>query len=78
MKIEWSPAARASARRYMEDQDGLRAIGAAVAALAGNPYPPEAFHRGEYHRLRVGLYRVVYMVDGDLITVEHVDRLAEN
>jgi mRNA-degrading endonuclease RelE of RelBE toxin-antitoxin system len=78
MKIEWSPAARASARRYMEDQDGLRAIGGAVAALAGNPYPPEAFHRGEYHRLRVGLYRVVYMVDGDLITVEHVDRLAEN
>jgi hypothetical protein len=28
--------------------------GAAVAALAADPYPPEAFHRGEYHRLRVG------------------------
>lgn len=34
MKIEWSPVARASARRYMEDQDGMRAIGAAVTRLA--------------------------------------------
>ncbi len=37
----------------------MRAIDAAVAALAGDPYPGEAFHRGEYHRLRVGPYRVV-------------------
>jgi hypothetical protein len=41
----------------------MRAIGAAVIRLAENPYPPEAFHRGDYHRLRVGLYRVVYIVD---------------
>jgi len=53
VRIEWSPAARASARRYMHDQDGMRAIGAAVAALAEDPYPAGAFHRGEYHRLRV-------------------------
>ena len=57
MKIEWSPAARASARRYLADQDGMRAIGGAIAQLGGNPYPPEAFHRGDYHRLRVGPYR---------------------
>ena len=74
MRIEWSPAARASARRYMEDQDGMRAIGAAVAALALDPYPPEGFHQGEYHRLRVGRFRVVYVVELDLITVERVDR----
>ena len=77
MKIEWSPAARASARRYMDDQDGMRAIGVAVARLAADPYPPEAFHRGGYHRLRVGQYRVVYIVDDDLITVERVDRVAD-
>ena len=53
----------------------MRAIGVAVAALVGDPYPAEAFHRGEYHRLRVGLYRVVYMVDGDMITVDRVDRV---
>jgi hypothetical protein len=26
----------------MRDQEGMRTIGAAVAALADNPYPPEA------------------------------------
>jgi mRNA-degrading endonuclease RelE of RelBE toxin-antitoxin system len=73
VKIEWSPVARAAARRYMEDQDGMRAIGAAVAALGLDPYPPEGFHEGEYHRLRVGRFRVVYVVEDDLITVERVD-----
>jgi mRNA interferase RelE/StbE len=61
----------------MEDQAGMRAIGSAVAQLSEDPYPPEAFHRGGYHRLRVGQYRVVYIVDDDLITVERVDRVAD-
>ncbi len=55
----------------------MRAIGAAVAGLAADPYPDAAFHRGGYHRLRAGLYRVIYLVEGDLITVAHVDRVAE-
>lgn len=76
MKIEWSPAGRVSARRYMADQDGMRVIGAAVAALAADPLPAEGFHVGEYHRLRVGDYRVVYVVEGDLITVARVDVVA--
>jgi mRNA-degrading endonuclease RelE of RelBE toxin-antitoxin system len=59
----------------MEDQDGMRAIGAAVAALVLDPYPPESFHEGEYHRLRVGRFRVIYVVEDDLITVERVDRV---
>ncbi len=53
-------------------------MGAAVARLADNPYPPEAFHRGDYHRLRVDQYRVVYLVEDDLITVERVDRITDN
>jgi mRNA-degrading endonuclease RelE of RelBE toxin-antitoxin system len=75
VRIEWSPAARASARRYMADQDGLRAIGTAIATLVLDPYPSNAFHRGDYHRLRVGRYRVIYVVDDALITVERVDRV---
>jgi len=75
VKIEWSPTAQASARRFMADQDGMRTIGTAVASLADNPYPPEAFHRGDYYRLRVGRYRVIYVIDGDLITIERVDRV---
>jgi hypothetical protein len=35
----------------MDDQDGMREIGAAVAALTEDPDPPEAFVRGEYRRL---------------------------
>jgi hypothetical protein len=61
--------ARASARRYMADQDGMRAIGAAVEALSDDPLSGTAFHAWEYHRLRVGSYRVIYMVEADLITV---------
>lgn len=61
----------------MPDQDGMRAVGAAVADLADGPYPAEGFHRGRYHRLRVGQYRVLYVVDGDVITVERVDRVAD-
>lgn len=67
--------ARASARRFMADQDGMRAIGRAVAALVGNALPADGFHAGEYHRLRVGRYRVVYIVEGDLIAVSRVDRV---
>lgn len=59
----------------MRDQDGIRAVGAAVAALADDPYPPEAFHQGRYHRLPVGRYRVMYVIDNDLITIERVDRV---
>jgi mRNA-degrading endonuclease RelE of RelBE toxin-antitoxin system len=77
VSIEWTPAAVASARRYIHDQHGIRAVGAAIAALADDPYPdpPAGFHRGRYHRLRAGEYRVMYVIDKDLITIERVDRL---
>ena len=54
MKIRWSPAATTLARRYLRDQDGMRAIGVAVAALSSDPF------------------------DGDVITIERVDRVADN
>jgi hypothetical protein len=68
--------ARVSARRFMADQDGMRAIGVAVAALANDPLPDTGFHAGEYHRLRVASYRIVYIVEADLITVSRVDRVS--
>jgi len=52
----------------------MRAIGAAVVRLSDNPYPPEAFRWGEVLRLRVGQYRIMYTVEGDLITILRVDR----
>jgi mRNA-degrading endonuclease RelE of RelBE toxin-antitoxin system len=74
--IQWAPIAVASARRYLHDQAGMRAVVAAVDALAEDPYPAAAFHRGRYHRLRVGDYRVLYVIDSDLITIERVDQIA--
>ena len=76
MTIQWAPIAVASARRYLHDQAGMRAIVDAVDALAEDPYPAGGFHRGRYHRLRVGAYRVLYVVEGDLITIERVDQVA--
>ena len=52
----------------------LDAVGAAVAALADDPYPAAGFHRGRNHRLRAGAYRILYVVDDDVISVERVDR----
>ena len=75
MRIEWSPTARASTSRYMSDQDGMRAIAVAVGALAVDPDPSYAFIRGDYRRLRVGAYRIMYVVDDDIITIERVDHI---
>ena len=75
MIIEWSQRARSSARRYLADQDGMRAVGVAVARLVADPYPATGFHRGEYHRLQVGDYRMVYVVESEVITVVRVDRM---
>jgi mRNA-degrading endonuclease RelE of RelBE toxin-antitoxin system len=74
MTVEWSPEAVRMASRFLDDKTGMTELVAAVDALAGEPYPAAGFHRGEYHRLRVGLYRVVYTVAGDVLTIERVDR----
>jgi len=60
----------------MTDQAGMRAIGIAIAQLSENPYPPEAFRWGEVLRLRVGLYRIMYTIEDNLITILRVDRRA--
>lgn len=76
MRTEWRTAALKSARRYLADQDGMRAVNAAISALAADPDPPESFpYGGEYRRLRVGDYRVLYRVQGDVITIYRVDRV---
>jgi mRNA interferase RelE/StbE len=75
VRVRWSERAVTSAARFTADQGGMRAINAGVAALAEDPEPPDAFVRGAYRRLRVGAYRVMYTVEGDLVTVIRVDRV---
>ena len=56
----------------------MRAVVEAAGRLADDPCPAEGFHRGRYHRLRVGAYRDLYVVDEDVITIERVDRVRES
>jgi len=62
----------------MADQTGMRAINAAVTRLADDPEPSGAFVRGGYRRLRVGVYRVMYAVEEDIITVLPIDRVTSD
>ena len=77
MRIEWSPRAVATASRFLDDVAGMKAVVAALDALAGDPYPAWSFRWGDMVRLHVGRYRVMYMLESDLITVERVDRVSE-
>jgi mRNA-degrading endonuclease RelE of RelBE toxin-antitoxin system len=74
--VEWSPRAVTTASRFLSDRAGMTALVDAVDALAADPYPPESFAWGDTHRLRVGSYRVMYVVEGDLITIDRVDRVS--
>jgi hypothetical protein len=49
VKIEWSPAATALARQYIRDQDGMRAMG---AAIVGWEFEVSPFVRENPRRLR--------------------------
>ena len=74
MRIIWSEIAQATFVRFMADQAGMMAVNRAVEALADDPAPLGAFVRGAYRRLRVGPYRVLYEVEGNLITIVRIDR----
>jgi len=76
VRVEWSPRAVTTASRFLDDTGGMTAVVAALDALAGNPYPAESFRWGDMLRLRVGRYRIMYVVEGDLITIERVDRVS--
>jgi mRNA-degrading endonuclease RelE of RelBE toxin-antitoxin system len=75
VSIIWSEIAQAAFVRFMADQAGMMVVNRAVKALADDPSPPGPFVRGAYHRLRVGPYRVLYEVKGDLITIARIDRV---
>jgi hypothetical protein len=75
VRIIWSEIAQSTFVRFMADQVGMMAVNRAVEALADDPAPPDAFVRDVYRRLHVGPYRVLYEVEGDLITIVRVDRV---
>lgn len=70
-RIIWEPTAADQASRFLkEDPAGLAAVYEAVDALAKAPRPSNSFAYGpEMRRLRVGDYRVLYVIDDDVIRV---------
>lgn len=76
MIVQWPPRGVTTASRFLEDSTGMTAVLAALDTLAQDPYPAESFRWGDMLRLRVGKYRIMYVVDGELITIQRVDRVS--
>ena len=57
-----------------EHQADTLAINAAVRALLDGDEPP-GLHRGGYHRLHVGPYRVHCLIVDDVLNVFRVDKV---
>jgi hypothetical protein len=66
-----------TASPFLEDTGGMSAVVEAIAALADDSYPAESFRWGDMLRLRVGRYRIMDLVEGDLITIDRIDRAAD-
>ena len=78
MTVEYSPQAVSTASRFLgDDPVGLRAALDAADALADGPDPEASVRWGAtpWRRLRAGRYRILYVVEGELITVHRVDRV---
>ena len=49
-----------------------------MSGQAADPYPAESLQLGDMLRLRVGRYRIMYIIEGGLITIQRVDRVSRN
>ncbi|GGN62680.1 hypothetical protein GCM10011579_030110 [Streptomyces albiflavescens] len=69
--IIWEPAATNAAVRFLKDDPaGLAAVYEAVDTLAKTPRPTNSTAYGpNIRRLRVDDYRVLYVIDDDVIRI---------
>ncbi|MFF4525344.1 type II toxin-antitoxin system RelE family toxin [Streptomyces bluensis] len=70
-RITWEPNATNAAVRFLKDDPtGLAAVYEAVGALAEAPRPINSTAYGpDIRRLRVGEYRVLYVIDDEVIRI---------
>ncbi|CAL9460637.1 hypothetical protein SUDANB60_02621 [Streptomyces sp. enrichment culture] len=70
-RIVWEPNATNAAVRFLRDDPaGLAAVYEAVDTLAKEPRPAQSVAYGPTaRRLRVGDYRVLYVIDDDVIHI---------
>jgi len=77
-QVVWDTAALDTAAGILKsDPDGLLQLMNAVDRLAQNPRPPESleFASADVRRLFIGLYRVLYEVADDTVTVIAIHRV---
>jgi mRNA interferase RelE/StbE len=68
-------AQRALARFYKDDPQGTEQVIDAINLLRNDPY--QGVQWGEYRRIHVGVYRVLFQViEGDpvIVSIEHMGR----
>ncbi|MET8699967.1 type II toxin-antitoxin system RelE/ParE family toxin [Kitasatospora sp. NPDC004723] len=80
-QITWDePAINAAARFLKDDADGLRQVMDAVDLLASNPRPAgsTAYGSPDLRRIHIGLYRVMYEITEQTVTIVviHLGRIA--
>ncbi|MFJ9819859.1 type II toxin-antitoxin system RelE/ParE family toxin [Streptomyces sp. NPDC101151] len=80
-EIVFEPRALDSAARFLEeDPSGLALVLDTIDKLADDPRPPASVPYGAPYlrRLRIGEYRVLYIIDDDVvhILVTHLGRTA--
>lgn len=71
-RIEWDTGAIDAAAGFLkQDPDGLRQLMDSIDQLAADPRPQEstAFNGQDVCRLFVGLYRVLYEIGPNVITI---------
>lgn len=70
-RIIWEPSATNAAVRFLKDDPtGLAVVYEAVDGLAKAPRPVNSTAYGpDTRRLRVGDYRVLYLIDDDVIRI---------
>lgn len=70
-RITWEPEATNAAVRFLKDDpSGLAAVYEAVDGLAEHPRPANSVAYGpDVRRLRVGNYRVLYIIDDEVIRI---------
>lgn len=78
LQVVWEEQAVSQAAGFLDDPEGLKATLDAVELLADDPRPATSFPYGspDRRRLRVGRYRVMYDVTGDVVSVWRIARLA--
>jgi mRNA interferase RelE/StbE len=76
--VIWEAEATNAAVRFLKDDpQGLAALYEAIDRLSKDPRPADSTsYGGFYRRLRVGVYRALYLIDEDVIRIliTHIGR----